>query len=148
MPQREIWCRSLASAPEGVALASGGHFQTTASENIYMTAGQRIELGANNNICLAASKKISIFTEDEGVETIAAKGDLVSQSQSGNIETIAKQNISLVSTTENITLTAAKTLTLACAFSIVSRLSGGNILLLCMESRDVLNNLKVKIFRQ
>ncbi|BDO02418.1 DUF2345 domain-containing protein [Klebsiella quasipneumoniae] len=64
----------------GQSLASGGHFQTTASENIYMTAGQRIELGANNGICLAASKKISIFTEDEGVETIAAKGDLVSQS--------------------------------------------------------------------
>lgn len=207
----------LASAPEGVALASGGHFQTTASENIYITAGQRIELGANNNICLAASKKISIFTEDEGVETIAAKGDLVSQSQSGNIETIAKQNISLVSTTENITLTAAKTLTLACAGGAYVRLSGGNIelgcpgdimmkqskllysgpaslqsnipelpdsgphamsfmlldalgnaapsvmkvslfdseskeklgtLLLMMESRDVLNNLKVKIFRQ
>lgn len=121
----------LASAPEGVALASGGHFQTTASENIYMTAGQRIELGANNNICLAASKKISIFTEDEGVETIAAKGDLVSQSQSGNIETIAKQNISLVSTTENITLTAAKTLTLACAGGAYVRLSGGNIELGC-----------------
>lgn len=121
----------LASAPEGVALASGGHFQTTASENIYITAGQRIELGANNNICLAASKKISIFTEDEGVETIAAKGDLVSQSQSGNIETIAKQNISLVSTTENITLTAAKTLTLACAGGAYVRLSGGNIELGC-----------------
>lgn len=121
----------LASAPEGVALASGGHFQTTASENIYMTAGQRIELGANNNICLAASKKISIFTEDEGVETIAAKGDLVSQSQSGNIEAIAKQNISLVSTTENITLTAAKTLTLACAGGAYVRLSGGNIELGC-----------------
>ncbi|HBU5930241.1 TPA: DUF2345 domain-containing protein, partial [Klebsiella quasipneumoniae subsp. quasipneumoniae] len=74
---------------------------------------------------------ISIFTEDEGVETIAAKGDLVSQSQSGNIETIAKQNISLVSTTENITLTAAKTLTLACAGGAYVRLSGGNIELGC-----------------
>lgn len=121
----------LASAPEGIALASGGHFQATASDNIFMTAGQSIEWGAKKNITLAASKKISIFTENEGIEAIAAKGELISQAQSGNIETIAKQNISLVSTTENITLTAAKTLTLACAGGAYIRLSEGNIELGC-----------------
>ncbi|TDS97886.1 type VI secretion system secreted protein VgrG [Rahnella sp. BIGb0236] len=121
----------LASAPEGIALASGSHFQISGSNNIYMTSGQSTELGAKKNISLAASKKISIFTEDEGVETIAAKGDLVSQAQSGNIETIAKRDISLTSTTESITLTAAKTLTLACAGGAYIRLSGGNIELGC-----------------
>ncbi len=50
---------------------------------------------AKKNITLAASEKISIFTETEGIEAIVAKGDLISQAQSGNIEVIAKQNISL-----------------------------------------------------
>ncbi|WP_163341767.1 DUF2345 domain-containing protein, partial [Escherichia coli] len=72
--------------------------QAVASENIYMTAGQNVELGAKKNITLAASEKISIFTETEGIEAIVAKGDLISQAQSGNIEVIAKQNISLTST--------------------------------------------------
>lgn len=121
----------LASAPAGMALASGGHFQATASENIYMTAGQCIELGAKKNIALAASEKISTFTESEGIEAIAAKGDLISKAQSGNIETIAKQNISLTSTTESITLTAAKDLTLVCAGGAYIRLCGGNIELGC-----------------
>lgn len=121
----------LASAPEGIALASGGHFQVAASDNIFLTAGQSAEIGAKNHISLSASKKISLFTESEGIETIAAKGDLITQAQSGNIETIAKQNISLTSATENITLTAGKTLTLACAGGAYIRLSGGNIELGC-----------------
>lgn len=83
----------LMSAPEGIALASGSHLQAVASENIYMTAGQNVELGAKKNITLAASEKISIFTETEGIEAIVAKGDLISQAQSGNIEVIAKQNV-------------------------------------------------------
>ncbi|WP_145576983.1 type VI secretion system Vgr family protein [Yersinia mollaretii] len=121
----------LASAPEGVAVVSGGHLQVAASENIYMTSGQSAELGAMQNISLAAAKKISLFTESEGVETIAAKGDLISQAQSGNIDIVAKHNISLTSTTDNITLTAAKTLTLNCAGGAYIRLSGGNIELGC-----------------
>ncbi|MCK6962293.1 type VI secretion system Vgr family protein [Enterobacter bugandensis] len=121
----------LMSAPEGIALTSGSHLQTVASENIYMTAGQNVELGAKKNITLAASEKISIFTETEGIETIAAKGDLISQAQSGNIEVIAKKNISVTSTTEDMTFTAAKTLTLTCAGGAYIRLSGGNIELGC-----------------
>lgn len=121
----------LASAPEGVAVVSGGHLQMAASDNIYMTSGQNTELGSMQNISLAAAKKISIFTECEGVETIAAKGDLISQAQSGNIDIVAKHNISLTSTTDNITLTAAKTLTLNCAGGAYIRLSGGNIELGC-----------------
>ncbi|WP_227731743.1 type VI secretion system Vgr family protein [Yersinia proxima] len=121
----------LASAPEGVAVVSGGHLQVAASDNIYMTSGQSAELGAMQNISLAAAKKISLFTESEGVETIAAKGDLISQAQSGNIDIVAKHNISLTSTTDNITLTAAKTLTLNCAGGAYIRLSGGNIELGC-----------------
>ncbi|PVZ78536.1 type VI secretion system tip protein VgrG [Serratia sp. S1B] len=121
----------LASAPDGIAMASGSDFQVAASDNIYLTSGQSTELGAMKNISLAAAKKISIFTENEGIETIAAKGDLVSQAQSGNIDTVAKNNISLTSTTENITLTAAKTLTLNCAGGAYIRLSGGNIELGC-----------------
>jgi type VI secretion system secreted protein VgrG len=121
----------LASAPEGIALASGGHFQIAASDNIYMTTGQSAELGAKKNISLAASKKISFFTENEGVETIASKGDLVSQAHSGNVVTIAKKNISLTSTTEDIVLTAAKSLTLTCAGGAFIRLSDGNIELGC-----------------
>ncbi|HHA0034222.1 TPA: type VI secretion system Vgr family protein [Yersinia enterocolitica] len=121
----------LASAPEGVAVVSGGHLQVAASDNIYMTSGQSAELGAMQNISLAAAKKISLFTESEGVETIAAKGNLISQAQSGNIDIVAKHNISLTSTTDNITLTAAKTLTLNCAGGAYIRLSGGNIELGC-----------------
>lgn len=121
----------LMSAPEGIALTSGSHLQTVASENIYMTAGQNVELGAKKNITLAASEKISIFTETEGIETIAAKGDLISQAQSGNIEVIAMKNISVTSTTEDMTFTAAKTLTLTCAGGAYIRLSGGNIELGC-----------------
>lgn len=121
----------LMSAPEGIALTSGSHLQTVASENIYMTAGQNVELGAKKKITLAASEKISIFTETEGIETIAAKGDLISQAQSGNIEVIAKKNISVTSTTEDMTFTAAKTLTLTCAGGAYIRLSGGNIELGC-----------------
>lgn len=121
----------LASAPDGVAVVSGGHLQMAASDNIYMTSGQSTELGAMQNISLVAAKKISLFTESGGVETIAAKGDLISQAQSGNIDIVAKHNISLASTTENITLTAAKTLTLNCAGGAYIRLSGGNIELGC-----------------
>ncbi len=121
----------LASAPEGIALVSGSHFQATANDNIFMTAGQSIELGAKENISFAASKKISLFIENEGLEVIAARDDIISQAQSGNIEQIAKKNISLTSTTENITFTAAKTLTLSCAGGAYIRISGANIELGC-----------------
>lgn len=121
----------LASAPDGMAMVSGSHFQMVASDNIFMTAGQSAEMGAKKNIALAAFQKISLFSETQGIEAIAARGDLISQAQSGNIEAVAKQNISLTSTTENITLTAAKTLTLTCAGGAYIRLSEGNIELGC-----------------
>ena len=121
----------LASAPEGIAMVSGGHLQAAAVSNVFMTAGQRIEMGAGSHIALAASQKISLFTENEGIESIAAKGDLVTQAQSGNISTVAKNTISVTSTSADISLTAAKTLTLNCAGGAYIRLSGENIELGC-----------------
>ncbi len=121
----------LASAPEGIAMVSGGHLQAAAVSNVFMTAGQRIEMGAGSHIALAASQIISLFTENEGIESIAAKGDLVTQAQSGNISTVAKNTISVTSTSADISLTAAKTLTLNCAGGAYIRLSGENIELGC-----------------
>ncbi len=78
-------------------------------------------------LLLPLLKKYQSLHETEGIEAIVAKGDLISQAQSGNIEVIAKQNISLTSTTEGMTFTAAKTLTFTCAGGAYIRLSGGNI---------------------
>jgi len=121
----------LAGAPQGVSLVSGSDFQIAGSEDIFMTSGSNTELGAMSNISLAAGKKVSLFAQDNGIEAIAAKKDVVVQAQSGKIEATAKHSISISSTDSDITLTAAKNLTLNCIGGSYIRLSGANIEIGC-----------------
>jgi len=121
----------LAGAPQGVSLVSGSDFQITGSENIFMTSGSNTELGSMRNISLAAGKKVSLFAQDNGIEAIAAKKDIVVQAQNGKVEATAKNSISVSSTNSDITLTAATNLTLNCIGGSYIRLSGANIEIGC-----------------
>ncbi|MEI9881805.1 type VI secretion system tip protein VgrG [Atlantibacter hermannii] len=121
----------LAGAPQGVSLVSGSDFQITGSENIFMTSGSNTELGSMRNISLAAGKKVSLFAQENGIEAIAAKKDIVVQAQNGKVEATAKNSVSVSSTNSDITLTAATNLTLNCIGGSYIRLSGANIEIGC-----------------
>uniref|UniRef100_UPI0024131191 type VI secretion system tip protein VgrG n=1 Tax=Pantoea endophytica TaxID=92488 RepID=UPI0024131191 len=54
----------LGSAPQGVALVSGGDMQLSAQDNLTLTAGKQMDLGAQKDLTVAAGKQISLYSRE------------------------------------------------------------------------------------
>jgi type VI secretion system secreted protein VgrG len=64
----------LASAPQGIALASGQHVQMSATKHVFVTAGDGLDIGVLKRITAAAGDAISLFAARLGIKIFAAKG--------------------------------------------------------------------------
>ena len=54
-------CVVVASAPDGMGLSSGSHFQLAARRQLFMTAGDGLDVGVMKRIAIAAGEAISLF---------------------------------------------------------------------------------------
>lgn len=114
----------LASAPEGVALASGDDMQLSASDNITLIAGNQINLGSQKDLTLASGKQISLFSR-QGAKLFASKGDIDIQALGGELTSWSTQDTH-ISSAKKITVTAQDELTLICGGAYV-KIKGGNV---------------------
>ncbi|MGB9096820.1 type VI secretion system Vgr family protein [Erwinia sp.] len=102
----------LMSAPQGIALTSGGHLQLTSSENTMINAGENLDAGAMKNISLSAEKALGLFTHKQEMKVIANQGDIVMQAQHNTLTLNAAQQVTITSTDDEIIISTPKTLTL------------------------------------
>ncbi|AMG59354.1 type VI secretion system Vgr family protein [Pantoea vagans] len=102
----------LLSAPEGMALTSGQHLQVSAGQNMIATAGKNADVSVVKNLFIGVGNALSVFVRKLGIKLIANQGPVQVQAQNDLMELLARKEISIVSTEDEIKIIAKKKLTL------------------------------------
>lgn len=102
----------LLSAPDGMALTSGEHLQLSAGQNLTATAGKNADVSVVKNLFVGVGNALSVFVRKLGIKFIANQGPVQVQAQNDLMELLARKEISIVSTEDEIKIIAKKKLTL------------------------------------
>ena len=102
----------LMSAPEGMALSSGQHLQVSAGQNLIATAGKNADVSVVKNLFIGVGNTLSVFVRKLGIKLIANQGPVQVQAQNDLMEMLARKEISIVSTEDEIRILAKKKITL------------------------------------
>lgn len=114
------------TAPDGVAVTSGEHLQLSASQNLMATAGNNADISVVKKLFVGVGAQLSVFVRKLGMKLIANQGPVMVQAQNDTMELLARKGISIVSTEDEIQITAAKSITLNAGGSYIT-LDGGRI---------------------
>ncbi|MCM7279073.1 type VI secretion system tip protein VgrG [Enterobacter bugandensis] len=102
----------LMSAPDGVALTSGQHLQVSAGQNLIATAGKNADVSVVKNLFIGVGNALSVFVRKLGIRLIANQGPVQVQAQNDLMALLARKEISIVSTEDEIRILAKKKITL------------------------------------
>jgi type VI secretion system secreted protein VgrG len=102
----------LMSAPDGMALTSGEHLQVSAGQNLIATAGKNADVSVVKNLFIGVGHTLSVFVRKLGIKLIANQGPVQMQAQNDLMELLARKEISIVSTEDEIKIIAKKRITL------------------------------------
>lgn len=114
------------TAPDGVAVTSGEHLQLSAKQNLVATAGNNADISVVKKLFVGVGAQLSVFVRKLGMKLIANQGPVMVQAQNDMMELLARKGISIVSTEDEIQITAAKSITLNAGGSYII-LDGGRI---------------------
>lgn len=101
----------LASAPQGIALTSGEHLQTTSAQNTMLNAGKHLDMGAMQNLSVSAEQALGLFAHKAGAKIIANQGNVVMRAEHNTMGLSAEKQLTITSTEDEIIVTAKKKLT-------------------------------------
>ncbi|KLG15701.1 type IV secretion protein Rhs [Enterobacter roggenkampii] len=102
----------LLSAPDGMALTSGQHLQVSAGQNLIATAGKNADVSVVKNLFIGVGNALSVFVRKMGIKLIANQGPVQVQAQNDLMALLARKEISIVSTEDEIRIIAKKKITL------------------------------------
>ncbi|AYN27051.1 type VI secretion system tip protein VgrG [Buttiauxella sp. 3AFRM03] len=102
----------LLSAPDGMALTSGEHLQLSADNNLIATAGKHADISVAKNLFIGVGHALSVFVRKLGIKLIANQGPVQVQAQNDLMALLARKEISIVSTEDEIKIIAKKKITL------------------------------------
>lgn len=102
----------LLYAPNSIALSTNEDLYLSADQQINHSAADNINFSTQKSLIAHAQDKISLFSAQQGLKAIAAKGKVELQAQDDAIETIARQKIKIISTEERIEIISPKEIVL------------------------------------
>ncbi|BCG27723.1 type IV secretion protein Rhs [Pseudomonas tohonis] len=102
----------LLSAPKGIALSSGSHLQLAAERNLIANAGKDAALSVVRRLFIGVGEGVSLFVRKLGLKLIANQGAVQIQAQNDRLELLARQGLDIVSTEDEIHITAKKRIVL------------------------------------
>ncbi|MBN3735654.1 type VI secretion system Vgr family protein [Burkholderia sp. Tr-20390] len=114
----------LASAPHGIAIASGEHMQLAAGGHLFTTTGGNADAAIGGNFTVAAGNAVSMYANAQGMKLYAGAGKVDVQAQADALELTALKGVTIASTSDAVTLNAQKALTLMCGGAYI-KLEGG-----------------------
>ncbi|KVQ54823.1 type VI secretion protein Vgr [Burkholderia territorii] len=119
----------VATAPDGIALASGQQMQLASRMQMFVTAGDGLDIGVMKRIAVAAGEAISLFAARLGIRILAAKGKVQVQAQSDTMELMSMQDMTASSSDGEVIITGRKGVTLGDGAGAYIKLAGGKIIL-------------------
>ncbi|MEQ4973939.1 type VI secretion system tip protein VgrG [Enterobacter cloacae] len=121
----------LLHAPEGIAMVSARALRiASGGESVGIMSGNNTDISAGQSFTVAAAEAVSLLANGQGMQLLAAKGQVNIQAQSDALSVSAQQDLEIQSTEGTVTVSAHQELVLACGGSYI-KLSGGNIELGC-----------------
>jgi type VI secretion system secreted protein VgrG len=102
----------LLSAPQGIALTSGQHLQLAAQDNLMLNAGGDANLSVVKRLFFGIGQGLSVFVRKLGIKLIANQGPVSVQAQNDQLELLARHELSITSTEDEVRITAKKKITL------------------------------------
>ncbi|MGF6373317.1 type VI secretion system secreted protein VgrG [Paraburkholderia sp. RAU6.4a] len=119
----------VASAPEGIGLASGQHMQLAAAKQMFVTAGAGLDIGVLKRITVAAGDAISFFAAKLGIRLFSVKGKVQLQAQGDAMELMSLKDMVVSSSDGEVMITGRKGVTLGDGSGAYIKLAGGKITL-------------------
>lgn len=110
----------VAGAPGGIALSTSQHIQLSANHNQMLTSGGSTEISAFKRMVLAAKTGFVAFVQELGMKLVAAKGKVEIQAQSDGMDILACKALTVMSTDDEIIISAKKKITLKCGGSYIT----------------------------
>ncbi|MBD8123129.1 type VI secretion system tip protein VgrG [Pseudomonas lutea] len=102
----------LLSAPQGIALTSGGHLQLASQDNLMLNAGGAADISVVKKMFMGIGQGLSVFVRMLGIKLIANQGPVSIQAQNDRLELLARQGLNITSTEDEIHITAKKRIVL------------------------------------
>ncbi|MDN6859215.1 type VI secretion system tip protein VgrG [Pseudomonas sp. CAN2814] len=99
---------ALLSAPQGIALTSGQHLQLAAQQNLMLNAGAEADISVAKRLFAGIGEGMSLFVRKLGMKLFANQGAVSIQAQNDKMELTARQAVDIVSTENEIHITAKK----------------------------------------
>lgn len=121
----------LLHAPEGMAMVSARALRmASGGESVGIMSGGNTDISAGQSFTVAAGEAVSLLANGQGMQLLAAKGQVNIQAQSDALSVSAQQDLEIQSSEGTVTVSAHQELVLACGGAYI-KLSGGNIELGC-----------------
>ncbi len=116
----------LFATPSGLAMSTqqSAHFASTHHTNL--VSGQSTHIATGKSLIASVGEKISLFVQNAGMKLFAAKGKVEVQAQSDNVEITAQKTLKLLSANEKIEAAADQGILVTAAGAYI-RIKGGNI---------------------
>ncbi|EOR06713.1 type VI secretion system Vgr family protein [Acinetobacter genomosp. 15BJ] len=116
----------LLSSPAGIGLSTNEDIHLSADGQINQFAGDSINLSTQKNLVAHVSGKASLFTAQNGIKQIAAKGKFEMLAQADGMDLLAKQGIQIISTEDRIEISSPKEIVITAGGSQI-KLDGSGI---------------------
>ena len=116
----------LFASPSGIALSTQKSAHVSADEHINFVSGQGTHIATGKSLIASVAGKLSLFVQNAGMKLFAARGKVEVQAHSDNIELTAQKTMKLLSATEKIEAAAKQEILLTSGGAYI-RIKGGNI---------------------
>jgi type VI secretion system secreted protein VgrG len=116
----------LFATPAGIAMSTQKSAHIAANEHVNLVSGQSAHVATGKSLLASVSEKISLFVQNAGMKLFAARGKVEVKAQSDNVELTAQKTLRLLSATEKIEAAADQEILLTSGGAYI-RIKGGNI---------------------
>ncbi len=116
----------LVASPSGIALSTQQSVHIASEQQTNLVSGQSMFIASGKSLVASVAEKISLFVQNAGMKLFAAKGKVEVQAQSDNIELTAQKTVKVLSATENIEAAAKQEILLTSGGAYI-RIKDGNI---------------------
>ncbi|KLU22963.1 hypothetical protein EOS_27955 [Caballeronia mineralivorans PML1(12)] len=116
----------LFGSPSGIALSTQKSVHIVSDAQTNLVSGQSTHIATGKSLIASVAEKLSLFVQNAGMKLFAAKGKVEIQAHSDNIELTAQKTITLLSATERIEAAAKQEILLTSGGAYI-RIKDGNI---------------------
>ncbi|MFM0043230.1 type VI secretion system Vgr family protein [Paraburkholderia sediminicola] len=116
----------LFASPSGVALSTQKSVHIASDAQTNLVSGQSTHIATGKSLIASIAEKLSLFVQNAGMKLFAAKGKVEIQAHSDNIELTAQRTMKLLSATEKIEAAAKQEILLTSGGAYI-RVKDGNI---------------------